>query len=916
MPRKPTAETPKKSRLVRKRDMNKSPPPKQDQPSSPPASPDHKRVRTLESYFNSGTRRILSTKGRQKQASTADKIMEVDPSDFFSRTSKPCGTKKETARTPTAESSSPSDVPLPIKKEEKPQKIPKPTAKRASRSAAAEAKTAKPLPSDNGSDIDRESIIARFGKPIEEIPEKKSYGHWAQKTGAGPTAPGSKILPRGDENCLSGLTFVFTGELTSISRSDGESLVKRHGGRVTSAASSKTSFLVVGEEPGASKMAKGQKLGIKMLDEDSLFDLILALSPNASTKTPAIGSQPSIPSLTPTPAIPPPAPTKAAPVSKTKPSVPVTPRTGSLAPRGTGESQLWTDKYRPRSLKDLCGNKGMVEKLLTYLKGFIPGSGVPRDPQNKAVLISGVPGIGKTTAVQLACETLGFRAIEMNASDTRSKKSLDAVVRELTGNHTMSSYFANIMEQQDTKSMDHSSHPNGAVLVMDEVDGMSAGDRGGTAELIQIIKKSKVPIVCICNDRSSQKVRNLANYCLQLTFRRPDASTIANRVKKIAEQEGLSCSPNALETLIISTNSDIRQTLNLLSAYRLSNSHLSFDQSEAYGTQTKKHLTLGPFDMVGQFLNGRSYQESGFADLLDCYFHDYSLAPLFVQENYLVSGSTWARNRSRSPRDLAIHELEALSHAAEAISDSDLIAQVINASQQWSLLPAHAAVSCVIPGYYTHGFQSGQYRFPGWLGKNSQTGKYTRLLRELQTHMRIRTSGDKDEVRQSYLPALAPALTLPLVEDGQAGIPSVMAIMDHYYLTKDNWDSVADLQLYANPNANPLKHITTAVKSAFTRQYNSANHPTMTTGVAGIKRGAAPMETSQSVPDSEDVVVEDSPGEEDDQGDEDSVGKNDDSAETDHLIKVKKPKSGRAGTSKAKTTAKGRGSRRGRGRGK
>ncbi|KAJ1964514.1 DNA replication factor C complex subunit Rfc1 [Dispira parvispora] len=871
MPKKVATETPKRSRLVRKRDMHKSPPPEEDH--------------------------------------TADKdVMEVDPADFFSGTAKPRSTKKELDCAPAAESPSHDDVPRQIKEEEveqEPQAAPKTVAKRASKSAAAKAKTVKPSPSDNASGTDRESIIARFGKPIEEVPEKKSYGHWAQKTGTGPAAPGSKALPRGDENCLSGLTFVFTGDLTSIARSDGESLVKRHGGRVTSAVSSKTSFLVVGDDPGASKMAKGQKLGIKMLDEDSLFDLIRALSPNVPTETLAVESQPS----TPTPPLPTPASTKPVPVSKVKSPIPI-------PSGGTGESRLWTDKYRPRTLKDLCGNKGMVEKILAYLKGFIPGSGVPRDPQKKAVLISGVPGIGKTTAVQLACETLGFQAIEMNASDTRSKKSLDAVVRELTGNHTMSSYFANTVGQQNAKSMDHSSHPNGAVLVMDEVDGMSAGDRGGSAELIQIIKKSKVPIVCICNDRSSQKVRNLANYCLQLTFRRPDVSTIANRVKEIAKQEGLSCSPNALETLITSTNSDIRQTLNLLSAYRLSNTHLSFDQSETYGAQTKKHLTLGPFDMVGQFLNGKSYQESSFADLLDCYFHDYSLAPLFVQENYLVPGSTWARNRSRSPRDLAIYELEALSHAAEAISDGDLMAQVINSSQQWSLLPAHAAVSCVLPGYYAHGFQGGQYRFPGWLGKNSQTGKYTRLLRELQTHMRIRTSGDKDEVRQSYLPALAPALTLPLVEEGQAGIPSVMAIMDHYYLTKDNWDSVVDLQLYTNPSANPLKHIPTAVKSAFTRQYNSASHPTMTTGVAGIKRGAATIESSQSVPDSEDVVVEDSPGDEDGQGDEDSTGKNDDSAEADHLIKVKKPKSGRAGTTKGKTTAKGSGSRRGRGRGR
>jgi DNA polymerase III delta prime subunit len=56
---------------------------------------------------------------------------------------------------------------------------------------------------------------------------------------------------------------------------------------------------------------------------------------------------------------------------------------------------------------------------------------------------------------------------------------------------------------------------------MDEVDGMSAGDRGGVADLIASIKISKIPIICICNDRYSQKLKSLMNYCLLLSYRKP-----------------------------------------------------------------------------------------------------------------------------------------------------------------------------------------------------------------------------------------------------------------------------------------------------------------------------------------------------------------------------------------------------------
>jgi replication factor C subunit 1 len=115
---------------------------------------------------------------------------------------------------------------------------------------------------------------------------------------------------------------------------------------------------------------------------------------------------------------------------------------------------------------------------------------------------------------------------------------------------------------------------------MDEVDGMSAGDKGGSAALIQIIKKTKIPIICLCNDRNSTKVRSLANYCLDLRFRRPTDIQVEGRLKIIVAKEGLRLMPNAISNLVKSTSGDIRQILNLLSTYRLKNDVLSYDDAK------------------------------------------------------------------------------------------------------------------------------------------------------------------------------------------------------------------------------------------------------------------------------------------------------------------------------------------------
>lgn len=73
-----------------------------------------------------------------------------------------------------------------------------------------------------------------------------------------------------------------------------------------------------------------------------------------------------------------------------------------------------------------------------------------------------------------------------------------------------------------------------SVLIMDEVDGMSGGDRGGVADLISSIKSSHIPIICICNDKYSQKLKSLINYCLPLAYRKPTKQQVQFKHQKLS----------------------------------------------------------------------------------------------------------------------------------------------------------------------------------------------------------------------------------------------------------------------------------------------------------------------------------------------------------------------------------------------
>ena len=72
---------------------------------------------------------------------------------------------------------------------------------------------------------------------------------------------------------LAGLTFVFTGELTTVTRKKAEELVESRGGRSSGSVSKKTSFVVAGAEAG-SKLSRAQELGVRVISEDEFNTMI------------------------------------------------------------------------------------------------------------------------------------------------------------------------------------------------------------------------------------------------------------------------------------------------------------------------------------------------------------------------------------------------------------------------------------------------------------------------------------------------------------------------------------------------------------------------------------------------------------------------------------------------------------------
>lgn len=352
-------------------------------------------------------------------------------------------------------------------------------------------------------------------------------GAYVSRPADEPPLAGTRPAPRGHPDCLTGKTFVISGVLDSLRREEAEDLIRRHNGKVTGNVSGRTSFLVMGQHAGRSKHAAAKAKGTKIIDESGLFSLI------AATQEEAEGLKKGEEALA-VPVAPAAVQSKPA-ASGARSSVPPAPTATRALSKSDQSHQLWVEKWRPQATSELVGNPGHVATLRSWLqqwddvhlRGREPsGGGGARgaygrgpDLRKRAALISGPPGIGKTTAALCLCRELGLRAVEVNASDTRSKADA-SVLKGVAGKLSNSIKELSTNTAVSFRGGDPARGRERLCLVMDEVDGMSGGDRGGVADLIQTIKHSRVPIIAICNDKYSPKLRSLRNHCLELEFRK------------------------------------------------------------------------------------------------------------------------------------------------------------------------------------------------------------------------------------------------------------------------------------------------------------------------------------------------------------------------------------------------------------
>lgn len=206
------------------------------------------------------------------------------------------------------------------------------------------------------------------------------------------------------------------------------------------------------------------------------------------------------------------------------------------------ESIEWAEKYRPRTLENIVGNKKAVQDIRMWAEAWCSGE----LPDKRAVILHGPAGVGKTSSAHALARDLDWEVIELNASDQRTAK----VIEKIAGS---------------AASM-NSLYGNRRLIILDEADNIHGNsDRGGMRALSGIIKNTGQPMVLIANDvyGLTPTIRNL---CLEIKFTAVQSRSITPALRQICEAEDLYCSPEAVQKIAENAGGDIRSAVNDLQA--------------------------------------------------------------------------------------------------------------------------------------------------------------------------------------------------------------------------------------------------------------------------------------------------------------------------------------------------------------
>jgi len=174
----------------------------------------------------------------------------------------------------------------------------------------------------------------------------------------------------------------------------------------------------------------------------------------------------------------------------------------------------------------------------------------------KGIYIYGSSGCGKTDFVVSLLEDLHYDVIQYDAGDIRNKNLIDSMTSNNLSNYNVLQMMRGVKKK--------------IAIIMDEIDGMNNGDKGGLTSLIKLIRQKKTkkqklenrtvnPIVCIGNYYSDKKIKELVKVCNTFELLPPTQKQMQSLIEYMIPEITHLLSPERMQSLLNYIQSDIRK---------------------------------------------------------------------------------------------------------------------------------------------------------------------------------------------------------------------------------------------------------------------------------------------------------------------------------------------------------------------
>jgi replication factor C subunit 1 len=265
---------------------------------------------------------------------------------------------------------------------------------------------------------------------------------------------------------------------------------------------------------------------------------------------------------------------------------------------------MFTIKYKPTVIENFVGNKQLILPFIKWLNAWNAN-----DDKKKCALISGICGIGKSLFVELIMKKYNYNIINFDNDNVNTVS-----FKTITGQNN--------------------------ILIASDIDNYIC-----ILNIIDVIKKSKIPVVCICDNKYNQSIKPILSFCIHFNLLKPTYQEVYRFIKNIVENEKINIENSTIKNLYEQSNGDIRSILN----------NLQFGCKAI----SKNIQSTNIFDTTAILLSMNEPLNIKY----ETYWLFYDLHPLMVHENYIMN--------TIGIKDPACVQ-ENLSYSADALSYFDL----------------------------------------------------------------------------------------------------------------------------------------------------------------------------------------------------------------------------------------------------